>query len=34
VEVAISKNAAGRILFVYRLSEFGGEWRVKSCKPA
>jgi hypothetical protein len=34
VEVAINKAGPGKGRFVYRVSEFGGEWRVKSCKPA
>ena len=34
VVVAISKGAPADGRFIYRLSEFGGEWRVKSCKPA
>jgi|SRR5208282_6417114 len=34
VEVAITKAGPGKGRFVYRMSEFGGEWRVKSCKPA
>jgi hypothetical protein len=34
VEVAISKGGPGDGRFIYRLSEFAGEWRIKSCKPA
>jgi hypothetical protein len=34
VEVAIAKGGPGGERFIYRVSEFGGEWRVKSCKPA
>jgi hypothetical protein len=34
VEVSISKGSPGRNRFIYRVSGFAGEWRVKSCKPA
>ena len=34
VEVAISKGSPGSGHFIYRLSELGGEWRVKNRKPA
>lgn len=34
VEVAISKAGPGWDHFVYRVCGLGGEWRIKSCKPA